>query len=111
MINRHDKKQQRIRRITSTAICVALCAILFSSMPVYATSTGINEVDKMFTNFTTMVESFVKWVGRAVLLFGGVQFGMSFQNHDASQRSTSLLFILSGVIIALAPEIIAYITG
>lgn len=88
-------------------------AVLFltQAMPAYAAGTGVSEVDKMFGNFNSFVGGIVTAVGGLILLFGLVRFGMSFQSHDPSQRSQGILFILSGIIIALAPQIVKFVTG
>lgn len=109
--NKQNQLSKRIERLLNITIIAILIIMAFGTMPASATSTGVGDVDTMFNNFNSFAEGIVVWVGRALLLFGAVKFGMSFQSHDPSQRSQGLLFVLSGVIVALAPQIISYIAG
>lgn len=93
------------------AAATTAAVFLSSHMPASAASTGVSEVDKMFNNFDSFLSGIVTAVGGLILLFGLVRFGMSFQSHDPSQRSQGILFILSGIIIALAPQIVKFVTG
>lgn len=101
-----------MHRFRKPIIAISSAAVfLASSIPARAASTGVSEVDKMFNNFNGFVGGIVTAVGGLILLFGLVRFGMSFQSHDPSQRSQGILFILSGIIIALAPQIVKFVTG
>ena len=104
---------KKIKKKLKKPIAAATAAAVFFSggMPVYAARTGVSEVDKMFGDFDSFVSGIVAAVGGLILLFGLVRFGMSFQSHDPSQRSQGILFILSGIIIALAPQIVKFVTG
>jgi len=103
------RSKKKLKKPITAAFMAAV--LLFNSMPVYASSTGVGEVDKMFGNFSTFISGIVTAVGGIILLLGLVMFGMSFQSHDPSQRSQGLLFILSGIIIALAPQIVKFVSG
>ena len=46
-----------------------------------------------------------------MLIFGVVQFGMSFKSHDASQRASSVMTIAGGLIIYCSKYIITKVIG
>ena len=100
------------KKLKKSIAAVIVTAVFFcSSIPAYATGTGVSEVDSMFNNFSSFISGIVTAVGGLITLFGIVRFAISFQSHDPSQRSQGLLFIVSGILIAVAPQIVKFVTG
>ena len=52
----------------------------------------------------TLLFSIIKALGIIILGWGIVQVGMSFQSHDASQRTQGFLCLFGGLMIAFAKE-------
>lgn len=62
-------------------------------------------------NLSDMVFALIRGVGVIILGWGIVQVGLSFQSHDASQRSNGFLTLAGGIVIFFAKEILTLITG
>ena len=50
-------------------------------------------------------------MGLIILGWGVVQVGMSFQNHNPSQRSNGFLTLAGGIVITFTKEILDLIVG
>ena len=55
--------------------------------------------------------SVLKIVGGLAFGFGVLQFGLSMKSHDPAQRTQGLLFVLGGLIIYLAKDILTFVAG
>ncbi len=62
-------------------------------------------------NLKSLMFAAVTVVGLLIALFGVVQFGLSFQTHDPSQKSQGLMGLVGGAIVACAPWIVGYLLG
>ena len=60
-------------------------------------------------NLSEFIFSIIKALGIIILGWGIVQVGMSFQSHDASQRTQGFLCLFGGLMIAFAKEILGTI--
>ena len=90
-------------------LVLALCLLLCSTTALAAE--GDNGAIAAMTNLVDFMYGITRIIGIIMALFGIVQFGLSFSNHDPSQRVTGSMFILGGVIILFAREIIGLIGG
>ena len=99
------KTERRIRDYYWSMACVVgMCLILAPSAYAVDPLGAIN-------NLSTFMFAAIKAIGLIILGWGVVQLGLSFQSHDASQRSNGMLTIFGGVIIAFAKEILDLISG
>lgn len=87
-------------------MCIALVPLLNTTI-VHAADDPIAAVN----NLTNFIFSLVQSLGAIMLIFGVVQFGMSFKSHDASQRASSVMTIGGGLIICFSKVIITKILG
>ncbi|MDO4318679.1 MAG: glutamyl-tRNA amidotransferase [Lachnospiraceae bacterium] len=78
-----------------------------------AEETGADGFDLLgaINKLKTLIFSAITIIGLIVTAFGGLQFGLSFPSHDASQRSNGLMFIVGGLIVAGAPWLVNYLVG
>lgn len=97
MFNR--KAYDRARSIYRAALLGATIAA-FAADPLSA----INKLSEF-------IFSIIKAVGIIIAGWGVVQFGMSIQSHDPSQRTQGILCVLGGLLIFFAKEILDLITG
>lgn len=63
----------------------------------------------VINNLSNTVFSIIKAVGIMVCGWGIVQFGMSIQSHDASQRTQGILCLVGGLMITFAKELLVAI--
>lgn len=70
-----------------------------------------NEAVSAVNNLSSFLWTIMKLVGMIMIGFGILQFGMSLQAHDPSQRSQGILFIVGGILIAFAEQIVKLIAG
>lgn len=101
----NNKSMARIYRIS----CMVVILTVLLSCAAFAAST--DPVLAPLNRLKDMVRGVVTIGGGLVALWGIVQLGLTLQSHDASQRGTGILIAIGGIIIALAPKIIDWITA
>ena len=97
--------QNKMRRKLMTAWTVLALALSLFTVPAYAASDPLSIVN----NLSDFVFSIIKALGVIILGWGVVQLGMSFQSHDASQRTQGFLCLFGGLLIAFSKEILTTI--
>ena len=102
-----QRQTRRARRLYFTGVlAMALCAVL--AVPAFAAAGG-NDPLTIVSNLSDFIFSCIKAIGVIILGWGIVQFGMSIQSHDASQRSQGMLCVFGGLIITFSKEILTAI--
>lgn len=97
-------RQRKAKRAYLTgALALTLCAAMIC--PALAAGDPLTIVN----NLSDFVFSIIKALGVIILGWGIVQVGMSFQSHDASQRTQGFLCLFGGLLIAFAKEILTAI--
>ena len=97
------KQGRRAMRLW-TALVLSLSAL---AVPVLAASgTTASDPLTIVNNLSSFIFSIIKALGIIILGWGVVQVGMSFQSHDASQRTQGFLCLFGGLMIAFAQEIL-----
>lgn len=86
-------------------VCLVVVG-LNSIVPVYAADDPLAVIN----NLSNFIFSITKAVGIIIMIFGVIQFGMSFLSHDPTQRANSIFTVLGGGIIACAKVILDVIT-
>ena len=100
------RQRDRARRLYFSAVLVlAFCAAL----TVPALAAGGSDPLTIVNNLSDFIFSIIKALGIIILGWGIVQVGMSFQSHDASQRTQGFLCLFGGLMIAFAKEILSVI--
>ena len=100
------RQRDRARRLYFSAVLVlAFCAAL--TVPAFAA--GGSDPLTIVNNLSDFIFSIIKALGIIILGWGIVQVGMSFQSHDASQRTQGFLCLFGGLMIAFAKEILSVI--
>ena len=97
--------QNKMRRKLMTAWTVLVLALSLLTVPAYAAADPLSIVN----NLSDFVFSIIKALGVIILGWGVVQLGMSFQSHDASQRTQGFLCLFGGLLIAFSKEILTTI--
>ena len=87
---------------------MALTLVLSSSVTAFAAG---GDPLTVVNNLSDFIFGLIRAVGMILLGWGVVQVGLSFQSHDASQRSNGFLTLAGGVVITFAKEILTLITG
>ena len=100
------RQKGRVRRLYFSAVLLlAFCAAL--TVPAFAA--GGSDPLTIVNNLSDFIFSIIKALGIIILGWGIVQVGMSFQSHDASQRTQGFLCLFGGLMIAFAKEILGVI--
>ncbi len=100
------RQRDRARRLYFSAVLLlAFCAAL--TVPAFAA--GGSDPLTIVNNLSEFIFSIIKALGIIILGWGIVQVGMSFQSHDASQRTQGFLCLFGGLMIAFAKEILSVI--
>lgn len=99
---------KRSKRVLFQCLCLILC---LSGTTVSAFATQATDPVAAVNNFSDFLFSFIRLAGILIAAWGVVQVGLSFQTHDATQRSQGILTAFGGIIIMFTKEIINMITG
>lgn len=89
-------------------VLVGVATLLFIKTPIVRAA---DDPLSVINNLSNFIFEIVRAVGGIMIVFGLVQFGMSFKSQDPSQRASSVFTILGGSIIAFSKEILAKIMG
>ncbi len=79
-------------------------AMMCCTTTVPAFAAGGSDPLTIVNNLSDFIFSIIKALGIIILGWGIVQVGMSFQSHDASQRTQGFLCLFGGLMIAFAKE-------
>ena len=106
-LTRQQRHRNRRARsfYTAAVLVLSLCAVL--TVPAFAV--GDSDPLAIVNNLSEFIFSIIKALGIIILGWGIVQVGMSFQSHDASQRTQGFLCLFGGLMIAFAKEILGTI--
>ena len=106
-LTRQQRRSSRRARwlYTAAVLALSLCAVL--TVPAFAA--GGSDPLAIVNNLSEFIFSIIKALGIIILGWGIVQVGMSFQSHDASQRTQGFLCLFGGLMIAFAKEILGTI--
>ena len=106
-LTRQQRRSSRRARwlYTAAVLALSLCAVL--TVPAFAA--GGSDPLAIVNNLSDFIFSIIKALGIIILGWGIVQVGMSFQSHDASQRTQGFLCLFGGLMIAFAKEILGTI--
>lgn len=107
--NAETSRAHAVRR--RIAVAAVLCLLLpLLAVTVCAESTGATAAPvAALENLMNLLLGIVRVVGAGCALWGIIQLGMSISSHDPSQRVQGLLTLAGGLIIAFAPEILAFL--
>jgi len=105
-LTRQQRRHNRRARCLYTAavLLLSLCTVLI--VPAFAAG---SDPLTIVNNLSDFIFSIIKALGIIILGWGIVQVGMSFQSHDASQRTQGFLCLFGGLMIAFAKEILSTI--
>lgn len=90
--------------------CVSLCLLLsraFNSNVFYATDDPLTVIN----NLSDFIFGAIRAIGLIILGSSLLQIGLSFKSHDSSQRASSFLGAVGGIIITFSREILNMIIG
>lgn len=107
MKKEENEKTKQNKIMSKLKLFSLTLAPLLNVKVVHATDDPIVAVN----NLTNFIFSLVQSLGAIMLIFGVVQFGMSFKSHDASQRASSVMTIGGGLIICFSKAIVTKILG
>ncbi len=101
-------QRRAMRRYFTAVLALALCTAL--ACPAFAAGGGGGgDPLSIVNNLSDFIFSIIKALGVIILGWGIVQVGMSFQSHDASQRTQGFLCLFGGLLIAFCKEILTTI--
>ena len=107
-MRKKEKQKNKLKKTESRLKMLGLTLVsLLNTNVVYAA----DDPSVAVNNLTNFIFTLVQSLGAIMLIFGVVQFGMSFKSHDASQRASSVMTIGGGLIICFSKAIITKILG
>lgn len=83
--------------------------ISYITVRALSAATGVPEVDNSINSFLGIVYGLARVGGVGMVVWGIVQFAISLQQHDASQKMSGIYMIVGGVLIAFAKEILTFL--
>lgn len=99
------KNGKNIVKRCRVAALLLIMTVIFT-VPAYASGPV-----QALSNLENLMFDIIKVLGGIILAWGIVQVGMSFQSHDPSQRSQGFMWLVGGLIIFFAREILSLISG
>lgn len=90
-------------------LVIAVCILLLSTVAFAAE--GDTDAIGAMNNLVELLYGVTRVIGVVMILWGVVQLGISLAQHDPSQRVTAFMFIVGGILILFAKEIISLIEG
>ena len=104
------KIMKKIKKIGTMVVSSKILFMLMTPV-VYAEEVEGENPLTVVNNLSNFIFDIVQAVGVIMVLFGLVQFGLALKSHDPSQRASSILTILGGIVIACAKTILNIIMG
>ena len=105
--NGHPRKLTVRQKRIFTAYALAVCVLAFGPTAALADGDPIATINKL----SDFIFSLIRAVGGILVGWGIVQFGLSIQSHDPTQRSQGFLTLAGGVVVFFAKEILSLIAG
>lgn len=102
-----EKILRIIKKAALTGFGILGMAIQTSPMLVNANNAGATVVTNSLNSFYSIVAAFVSAVGAIILLWGVFEWGTSMQANDGSMQANAFKRIGGGLVMILAPQIIA----
>ena len=102
-------RQNRVKRRYISAAVLVLVSVALACPALAAGGGGGGDPLSIVNNLSDFIFSIIKALGVIILGWGIVQVGMSFQSHDASQRTQGFLCLFGGLLIAFCKEILTAI--
>lgn len=100
------RKAARIfRTLVAMAVTISICSVIVLA------DGGDTEATTAINNLKGIITGVVKAIGGILGIWGVVQVGLSFSQHDASQRAQGFLQLAGGIMIFFAPELFDAISG
>ncbi len=105
-------KTNATRRVANIyrVLATVVVTMIICSMTVFAGDPG-GEAVEAINNVGNIISTVVKAIGAILGVWGMVQVGLSFSQHDASQRAQGFLQVAGGIMIFFAPELFQAVSG
>lgn len=98
-------KSNKIRK-TFTSIVATVLILTIAMVPAFAAGDGVTD---SMSKFNDLMFSIVRLLGTAACIWGLVEFAMSLQTHDASQKIRGLSTLAAGFIVVFSKEILTFL--
>jgi hypothetical protein len=102
---------QGVKRGLRVYAAAVMIFALLTGFSMTAFAAGTNDPVQMVNNLSDFIFGLIRAIGMILVGFGIVQVGLSLKSHDPSQRANGFMTLAGGIIIMLAKEILALITG
>ncbi len=98
-------KSNKIRK-AFTSIVITVVILTITIVPAFAAGDGVTD---SLSKFNDLMFSVVRLLGTAACIWGLVEFAMSLQSHDASQKVRGLTILAAGFIVVFSKEILTFL--
>lgn len=85
-------------------ICAVSVMMMALSMVAFGDNTA-SGADALWTNITTLIETWVTRLGGVIIFIGGIMFGLGWKSDDAEQKSRGVSTIIAGAIVFALAEL------
>lgn len=94
------KKSNLIKKVKKAALCISVFLLVSASAVVVASATpaATAGVDA-WTNVMNFLIPWIWRLGGAVMLVGGIMFGLAFKGDDADGKTRALQTLIAGAIV------------
>ena len=109
-MKKNEQSNTLNRRVRRRYFAGALTVLALSLCTVPAMAAGTDPLS-IVNSLSDFIFNIIKAIGVIILGWGIAQAGLSFQSHDAPQRSNGLPTLAGGIVNFFAKEILTLITG
>lgn len=98
-------KSNKIRK-AFTSIVAAVLILTIAMVPAFAAGDGVTD---SLSKFNDLIFTIVRLLGTTACIWGLVEFAMSLQSHDGSQKTRGATFFAAGLIVVFSKEILGFL--
>lgn len=107
------KRIAKIKERIATSI-YALTGTLLQTAPIIsnaAANAGAQAVNQTMGNFQAMIVALISSFGSIILLWGVFEFGTAIQSPNGTEQTQGFKRIVGGLVMTIAPSIVAGLTA
>lgn len=87
-----------LNKHAATIALVALMTVTMASM-VFASNQQSDPAEQLWSQLSTVITKWVRRLGGVIMLIGGIQVGIGWQNDDSARKSAGFNTIIAGAIV------------
>lgn len=100
----------KLKKISAT-VGIGVSTMIFSAITTFASNQAVAVVNSKLTVLVELVTAVASSLGMILTLWGLVEWGISFNDRDPAGQAQAWKRIIGGLIVILAPQLLALLTS